>query len=247
MLKTRDFLFESTVAALGAFNGLYIIFKLLNSPLLFAFHFDPVSESLVVNQNAVLNGGELLDNWHELPRNQLLVVHLQNVVELNDSDVAVAVFVNFSYSAHDVLLLVVLVDGRDELLSVDWCFDFGLSSVVLSQSKVAVYILRLVNSFVVCNVYFAVHLVKNDVVLLIINSGDIHTCLLILAFLAWERFKQLIFFRLRELVTKFFNDFTESVEIDLALVVGVSCLFEGVDEVFPSSAHFLKHLGENAD
>ena len=245
MLKVHDLLLESTVCTtLRAFNRSGVTLKLLDGIQLLALELHPVSEALVVYQNSVLDRREFLDNRDDFTSLEVLAIEkLQDVIELRGCDVAVMVLVNLSDSSHYLLLLVVRVNGRNELLGSDWSL-LDMRSVEVCHTKIAVHIHGLIDSLVVSYINFTVHFIEDNTVLLIINSCDVHSSLLVGTFHARETFEELIFLFFAQFIPMLFHNVHESLEDDLTLVILISCCLDIINEDGPVFTHLFEHFGE---
>ena len=140
------------------------------------------------------------------------VEKFEDVVKFSHCHVAVTVLVDAINCFHKVLEFVVLENCLDEFLRAHGSLNFDWLSVGLGSSNVAHDIGGLVEAFVVSYINFSVHLLKYDIVLLIIDPRHIDPLLLVFLLAARESFEQLFEFSSRELGVVPLADLFENVK-----------------------------------
>jgi len=102
------------------------------------------------------------------------------------------IFIDLINCMHDLLLLIVRMNYGYELFSSDWSL-FDMCSIEMSHTEVTIHIHGFVDTFKISHVNFQVHLVQNDIVLLVIDPCNVKSWLLISSFHSWERIDEFSF------------------------------------------------------
>ena len=160
---------------------------------------NPVSESLVVNQNLILDAWEFLNDWNEISTLQLIwIVHLHDIIKLWVGNVSISILVNFFNCGHNWVNLIVSGYNLDQLLLTYGCL-WNLLPIEFSDSIVAIDILGLVSALNVLDVYFLIEFLKKQVIFVIVNPCNVYVwlILIIISFVSWEGIQDLILFDFR--------------------------------------------------
>lgn len=154
------------------------------------------------------------------------------------------IFIDLINCMHDLLLLIVRMNYGYELFSSDWSL-FDMCSIEMSHTEVTIHIHGFVDTFKISHVNFQVHLVQNDIVLLVIDPCNVKSWLLISSFHSWERIDEFSFLLLWKFNSWLFSCSHEIIKDYLTLIILVSQRFNFCDELNPFLSNLLKHACKN--
>ena len=190
-------------------------------------------ELLVVNKDCRAYRQELLDDRLDVIGLELRVEHLEQVIQLLISDIAVLVKVHVSQLESQLLLLVSAANDSEEVCLLDGC-HLDVVSLPLGHAQIAHLVLGLSAVGRLTDIDFGVHLLILLVEVLIINSGDIDRLTSRVGWLiAYEGHLDVLLLFLADMSSKLSYHIHEVIEVNLALVLWVGLLFQGGDEVVP--------------